>query len=100
MELDEEDRKRILSLINDLPGLFWKETTTNVERKTLLRILFREVVLSPVEIPERRTRIQVYWESGAVTEITTPRPTKLTRHILPDEVMATIRDEFKAGKKR
>lgn len=99
LELDEEDRKRILSLIKDLPGLFWKETTTNAERKTLLRIMIREVALSPVEIPERSTRIQVYWESGEVTEIITPRPTKLTRHIMPDEVMATIRDEFKAGKK-
>jgi hypothetical protein len=61
--------------------------------------LIREVALSPVEIPERSTRIQVYWESGEVTEIITPRPTKLTRHIMPDEVMATVRDGFKAGMK-
>jgi hypothetical protein len=60
--------------------------------------MIREVVLSPVEVPERRTGIKVYWESGAVTEMTTQRPTKLTRNILPNDVLETIRNEFNAGK--
>jgi len=98
LELDTEDKQRILSLIKDLPSLFWKETTTNAERKTLLRIMIREVVLSPIEVPLRCTRIQVYWESGAASEVTVQRPTKETRHILPEEVLSMIRNEFNAGR--
>jgi DNA invertase Pin-like site-specific DNA recombinase len=98
IELDAQDKQRILSLTKDLPGLFWRDTTTNAERKTLLRIMIREVVLSPVEVPERSTCIKVFWESGAVTETTTQRPTKHTRSILPHDVLETIRNEFNAGK--
>ena len=43
-------------------------STTYQQRKNLLRVLVREVTLTPIDIPERGTHVQVLWESGAVTE--------------------------------
>jgi len=66
--LSEEDRRQILDLARDLPRVWESDTTTNQQRKNLLRILVREVTLTPIDVPHRGTRIQVLWESGAVTE--------------------------------
>ena len=66
--LTDEDRKRILGLARDLPRVWEAATTTNQQRKNLLRILVREVTLTPIDVPRRGTRVQVLWESGAVTE--------------------------------
>ena len=79
--LGDEDRARIMSLAKDLPRVWKAKTTTHAERKNLLRMLVREVSLSPVEIPARRTRVQVLWQTGAVTDFTVERPTKTTWQI-------------------
>ncbi len=66
--LNDDDRRRILELARNLPRVWSAPTTSHQQRKNLLRILVREVTLTPIEIPERGTRVQVLWESGAVTE--------------------------------
>jgi DNA invertase Pin-like site-specific DNA recombinase len=66
--LTDADRRRILELARDLPAVWRSPTTTAQQRKNLLRILVREVTLTPIDVPTRSTRIQVLWESGAVTE--------------------------------
>ena len=71
--LSAEDRRRILELSRDLPRVWRSPTTTQQQRKNLLRILVQEVTLTPIDLPERRTRVQVLWESGAVTEYSIER---------------------------
>lgn len=78
VDLSDEDRARILSLARDLPAVWRAGTTTQAERKNLLRMLVREVTLSPVDVPESRTRVQVLWQTGAVNDFSIPRPTKHT----------------------
>jgi DNA invertase Pin-like site-specific DNA recombinase len=66
--LNEEDQRRILELAGDLPQVWRSTTTTQQQRKNLLRILVHEVTLTPIDVPVRSTRVQVLWESGIVTE--------------------------------
>ena len=78
LDLSEEDRTRILALAKDLPAVWHAETTTPAERKNLLRMVVREVTVSPIEVPARLTRIQVLWQTGAVSDFTVPRKDKYT----------------------
>ena len=63
LDLSDEDRSRILGLAKDLPRVWNAESTTNAERKNLLRMLVREVTLSAAD-GERMTRVQVLWQTG------------------------------------
>ena len=73
VELSNEDRARILALSRDLPRVWAAESTTQAQRKTLLRTLVREVTLGPVDVPVRATRVQLLWEAGAVSDFTVER---------------------------
>jgi hypothetical protein len=74
VELSDADRAEILSLARNLPRVWKAATTTNVQRKNLLRMLVQEVALVPVEVPRRMTRIRILWHTGAVTEVAVERP--------------------------
>jgi DNA invertase Pin-like site-specific DNA recombinase len=74
LELTAEDQRQILALAKNLPAVWRADTTTHADRKNLLRMLIREVTLSPVEVPERQTWIQVLWQTGAVSDLVVPRP--------------------------
>jgi DNA invertase Pin-like site-specific DNA recombinase len=98
LDLSEADRALILSLARDLPRVWTAPTTTHAERKNLLRILVKEVVLSPIEAPARSTRIQVVWKTGAVTEVTVPRPRTRAPMKARPEVVERIRVLVAEGK--
>lgn len=91
LSLTPQDRSRILALAQDLPRVFYAPTTTHAERKNLLRMLVREVTLTPIDRPKRATRIQVLWETGAVTELTVARPDSRTARVTPPEAREQIR---------
>lgn len=95
--LSDADRQRILSLARDLPRVWRSPSTTNQQRKNLLRILLREVTLTPIDVPRRETRVQVLWESGTVTQLYVPRD----RHVNPSRAEAVnearIRDLVEEG---
>ncbi|UCC74281.1 MAG: recombinase family protein [Gemmatimonadota bacterium] len=74
VELSDADRAEVLSLARNLPRVWKAATTTNVQRKNLLRLLVQEVALAPVDVPRRMTRIQILWHTGAVTEVAVERP--------------------------
>lgn len=74
VELCDADRTAILSLARDLPRVWSAATTTNAQRKNLLRLLVQQVALTPVDIPRRTTRIEILWHTGAVTDTTANRP--------------------------
>ena len=98
LDLSAEDRARILALAQDLPRVWDAPTTTHAERKNLLRMLVKEVVLSPSEAPVRSTRIQVVWKTGAVTEVTVERPRSCISPGTQPEVIDRIRALVAEGK--
>jgi DNA invertase Pin-like site-specific DNA recombinase len=98
LELTEEDRARILSLAKDLPAVWNAPTTTHAERKNLLRMVVREVTLSPIDVPRRMTRVQVLWETGATSDFTVPRKDKYVALITPPKALALIRRFFNEKK--
>jgi DNA invertase Pin-like site-specific DNA recombinase len=67
ISLTDADRDQILSLGQNLPQLWNATTTTAAERKQILRLLLKEVVLD-----QRRERGQVWirivWQTGATSE--------------------------------
>jgi hypothetical protein len=85
VELTDADRSQILSLARDLPRVWSARTTTNAQRKNLLRLLVEQVTLTPIDLPRRATRIQLLWRTGAVTESVVERP----RHPGPPAAPAT-----------
>lgn len=68
VDLGDADRKQILALSLDLPQVWKSATTTPAQRKTLIRLVIRQVALATVDVPAGSVRIQVCWETGAVTE--------------------------------
>jgi DNA invertase Pin-like site-specific DNA recombinase len=91
LTLSDKDRKKILALAGDLPKLWNAPTTTPADKKRILRLLIQEVVLSPVDVPQRSTRIGILWKTGATTELMTPRPSMDEARRMPPEVIAEIR---------
>jgi hypothetical protein len=89
VDLSDAERSRILNLARDLPRVWNASSTTSAERKNLLRMLVREITLSPVSQPKRATRVQVLWQTGAVTNIIVPRPSQFTASVT-DPIAVTL----------
>jgi DNA invertase Pin-like site-specific DNA recombinase len=96
LELSNDDKKAILALAHDLKKVWNAPTTTPAEKKQLIRLIIQDVVLAPVDVPERATRLKVLWKTGAVTEVLAARPTSGCK--TPDNVLAIIREL--AGRRR
>jgi hypothetical protein len=69
-----EERERILALAQDLPTVWQAPTTTNAERKQLLRFLIKDVALTK---QERTISIGIRWQTEAVTELAIARPKQI-----------------------
>jgi predicted DNA-binding transcriptional regulator AlpA len=100
-----EQRKRVLVLSADLHQVWIAPTTTDRDRKELLRTLLEEVIIT-LNRDDRRGQITMRWRGGKLTTIdhSLPRPqpkgvrtdeatiellTRLAAHY-PDEVIAGI----------
>jgi DNA invertase Pin-like site-specific DNA recombinase len=64
---------QIQELADDLPALWQAPTTTNKDRKRLLRCLIQDVTLDAFSDP-KTTQVFVRWHTGAVTHLQVPRP--------------------------
>jgi DNA invertase Pin-like site-specific DNA recombinase len=62
-----EEKRAMQKLAGDLPALWQAPTTTDAERKQLLRYVIAEVQLDGVTLPGKIV-IRITWHSGAVTE--------------------------------
>jgi hypothetical protein len=98
LDLDDADRARILALAQDLPKVWKAKTTTHAERKNLLRMVVREVSLTPIDVPRRETSIQVLWQTGAVSELSVPRQGRYEAVTTPQEALELVRELFAQGK--
>lgn len=66
--LDHIDAERLRALGDDLRRVWTAPTTTDRDRKELLRALLEEVVLA-VERDERRAHLTLRWRGGTITEL-------------------------------
>jgi DNA invertase Pin-like site-specific DNA recombinase len=66
-------RLELEELAADLPGLWQAPTTSNKDRKRLLRTLIADVTLLP-ETDPAKARIGLRWHTGASDELVTDRP--------------------------
>jgi DNA invertase Pin-like site-specific DNA recombinase len=96
VELDENDCLRLLALGKDLRSLWLAPSTSNTERKNLLRLAIQQVTLSPVDIPAHRTRVQVMWQGGAVTDLLAERPNKYSGSHTREKIVELIKQFFDA----
>jgi DNA invertase Pin-like site-specific DNA recombinase len=71
-DLTAEERAAISSLSQDLPAIWAAPTTTNQERKRLLRLAFEDVQLDGATCAAQ-VEVQIRWRSGVVTRLTVPR---------------------------
>jgi len=92
LDLSASDRARIVALAKDLRQVWDAPTTTHADRKNLLRMLVQQVTLTPLDTPQRLTRIQVLWCTGAVSDFTIPRPKWTTAHTTTEEALTLVRD--------
>lgn len=97
LELCDSDRERILALARDLPAVWKAKTTTHAERKNLLRMLVSEVSLTPIEVPQRQTHVQVLWQTGAVSDLRVPRQGRYLAVADPPEALGVIRELCERG---
>jgi hypothetical protein len=82
--LSEEEKKRIFSLGSDLGKVWTAPTTTDRDRKELLRALLEEVMVS-VDRAERRGRLTLRWRGGTLTECDLSLPRLKPRGLHTDE---------------
>ena len=71
--LTPEEREQLLALGSDLGRVWSAPTTTDRDRKQLLRCLIEEVILD-VSREERRATVTLRWRGGALTELAIPLP--------------------------
>jgi hypothetical protein len=69
LELTDLDRQRVRALADDLPRLWAAKTTTDRDRKLLLRVLIKEIGIRAIDVPTRILRVRLLWQSGAVTDV-------------------------------
>ncbi len=88
--LTDDERERLLALGGDLGRVWSAPTTTDRDRKQLLRCLIEEVIIDVVR-EERRATLTLRWQGGAITELGVPLP----RHQPPirtdDDTVALMR---------
>jgi hypothetical protein len=71
--LTPEEREQLLALGSDLGRVWSAATTTDRDRKQLLRCLIEEAILD-VDREERRATVTLRWRGGALTELAVPLP--------------------------
>lgn len=65
--LSEADRKSLLALGEDLPGIWHALSTTQAERKNILRLIICEVVLDQKRL-HGQVWFKILWQAGATSE--------------------------------
>ncbi len=80
LELSDVDRRRLLELAENLPRLWHAKTTTDRDRKLLLRMLIKEISVRAIDVPRAALRAKVLWHTQAVTELEIDRLGKGSCH--------------------
>src|SRR6266568_5722377 len=85
----EAERQGIIDLVHDLPAVWHAKTTTHAERKHVVRLLMKDVMLTKLA---QTVRVDVRWHTHACStlEVARPQPAAVVRRTAP-EVIARIR---------
>ena len=62
-EITAEDRQSILTIGENLPGIWYAPTTTMADRKHLLRLVIKEVIVDQRRLPGKLW-FQINWQTG------------------------------------
>ena len=106
----EPSREQLEALARDLPALWAAKSTSDRDRKRLLRALIADITLTSQ--PEgRELRVGIRWRSGASEQHTVQRPPKpadaqrtpspaveLTRRLAPEHTNAQIAEQLNASR--
>ena len=71
--LTDQQREQLLELGSDLARVWSAPTTTDRDRKQLIRCLIEEVIID-VDRQQRRATLTVRWQGEALTELDVPLP--------------------------
>ena len=71
--LTKQEREGLLALGTDLGRVWSAPTTTDRDRKQLIRCLIDEVILN-VDRDKDQATVTIRWHGGAITELTVPLP--------------------------
>jgi len=82
--LSPEEKGRLRALGSDLQKVWTAPTTTDRDRKELLRALLEEVMVT-VDRPQHRAHLTLRWRGGALTELDLCLPRSQPRGIRTDE---------------
>jgi DNA invertase Pin-like site-specific DNA recombinase len=82
--LSEEEKKKLVTVGADLQKVWTAPTTTDRDRKELLRALLEEVIVR-VDRPERRGHLTLRWRGGSLTDIDLALPRMRPRGLHTDE---------------
>src|SRR6266849_5898802 len=82
--LSLEEKNKIQSLGSDLTKVWTAPTTTDRDRKELLRALLEEVIVT-VDRPERRAHLTLRWRGGTLTELDLSLPRSQPRGLRTEE---------------
>jgi DNA invertase Pin-like site-specific DNA recombinase len=88
--LTPAERERLLALGTDLGRVWSAPTTTDRDRKQLLRCLIDEVILD-VEREQRRATVTIRWKGGALTELVVPLPRQQPSIRTDEDTIALLR---------
>src|SRR5467141_1210778 len=82
--LTQEEKNRLRTLGSDLHKVWTAPTTTDRDRKELLRTLLEEVIVT-VDRPERRAHLTLRWRGGTLTELDLSLPRSQPRGLRTEE---------------
>jgi DNA invertase Pin-like site-specific DNA recombinase len=88
LSLDETQRQRLFSLVEDLPQVWQAETTSWTERKELLRLLVADVTLTR---QEKEIQVQIRWHTNAVDTLQVALPIRGAAPI-PEPIVERVRE--------
>ena len=85
-----QERERILALAQNVPAVWHASTTSQAERKQLLRYLIKDVTLTK---REQMIEVRIRWQTEALTDLTVPRPKLVADARRTDaQVVARVRE--------
>lgn len=83
--ISEAERQGILNLVHDLPAVWRADTTTHAERKQVVRLLIKDVMLTKLE---QTVRVDVRWQTHACStlEVERPKPVSVIYQTAPEDI--------------
>ena len=88
--ITSQERQRILALAHNVPAVWNASTTSQAERKQLLRYLIKDVTLTK---REQVIEVRIRWQTEALTEVSVARPKLVADARRTDqEVVARVRE--------